>query len=158
MQKVDNLYFQLTENNTLKLADIGVTSSEFSADPNFEPADPITWYSAPEIMEGSVCDSASDVYAMAIIIWELWYGVLADKYFKGNADGDETNIDEEIDKTYKKGARSGLRPYWLESRRKPSLPFQRVLNNAWSHTRTQRPSADECKNFFCDVKHGKIGQ
>lgn len=29
---------------------------------------------APEVLQGLIYDSAADIYSLAIIMWEMWYG------------------------------------------------------------------------------------
>eukprot|EP00007_Cunea_sp_BSH-02190019_P008174 CAMPEP_0174234532 /NCGR_PEP_ID=MMETSP0417-20130205/4254_1 /TAXON_ID=242541 /ORGANISM="Mayorella sp, Strain BSH-02190019" /LENGTH=1748 /DNA_ID=CAMNT_0015312907 /DNA_START=288 /DNA_END=5534 /DNA_ORIENTATION=- len=35
------------------------------------------WYSAPEVQNGGEPTRASDIYSLAVVLWELWYGRLA---------------------------------------------------------------------------------
>ncbi|XP_078691940.1 uncharacterized protein LOC144922170 [Branchiostoma floridae x Branchiostoma belcheri] len=73
----------VTKDNTVKLADVGVTKRE----------DKITGtmigtaiYAAPEVKEWKVYDKSADIYSLGLILWEMWYGRTlfdkADTYYK----------------------------------------------------------------------------
>lgn len=85
-------------------------------------------YQAPEVQDGFLSVPASDIFSLALIMWELWYG---------------RQIKEELVDTDSSPLQQGLRPS-LCIHAKPTDWLAALIERCWAQDFNERPSADEC--------------
>lgn len=110
-----------------KLADLGLARTAPTRDAVMSVMAGTVGYLSPEIMQRKKYDSSSDVFALAIVLWEI---ATQEQPFKGLQD---EQIEDMICE--------GIRPSWKDKR----IPFeyQLLLERAWSAEPAERPSALE---------------
>ncbi|KAG9296758.1 hypothetical protein G9A89_001390 [Geosiphon pyriformis] len=98
-------------------------------------------YLAPEVLRRSDYTSASDIYSLGMIMYEMTHG---HQPFYDRAHDNE--LTEKICK--------GLRP---SIHKNIPRKIVELLNLCWHENPQQRPSADQCQNFFsCWTNHKKF--
>lgn len=132
------LIFQLNDRDTVKLADLGMTKLEGDLADIVYPVSP---YSAPEVIEGREYTARADVFSLAFIIWELWYGVKVEDEISSSCTG-----------KYETCVREGSRPSLTKSTEAPDN-FKDLLALCWAHDPGGRPSSMECLQFFENVEN-----
>lgn len=130
--------FKLSEENVIKIADVGLAKPvEVIACP-FPGA---CFYMAPEVRDSQKCDKAADIYSFGIILWEMWFKHRAYQWSKTN---------EEF---------FG----WLNGGKRPDNDKRGCNEPPWNHLMIQcgngnpkkRPTAEECKDQIkrvCSLK------
>lgn len=94
-------------------------------------------YMAPEVLNAEgIYDRKADIYSLAIIIWEMWYGLDAAEH-----------IQQQLFGTLEKAVKQGLRPS-LSISHKPPEDWERLIKRAWEYDSQFRPEASEMKEFF----------
>lgn len=111
----------------LKLADIGLAKSDTGS--------PVSM--APEVLlQIDIDNCKSDIYSLAIVMWEIWYGVDAVTYMESMIKG---NVDP-----YKE---EGLRPSMLLEQ-KPPPDWEVLIKRCWDQDPIKRPEVEDVLNFF----------
>lgn len=130
--KPDNIL--LTENDVVKLTDVGLAKPAVDITNTYTgtPA-----YMAPEILlQKGQYDMKADIYSLAIILWELWYGQDA-------AD----HIGHHLFGTLEDAIRKGLRPS-VTMNHKPPDSWLKIMQTGWDLQPQNRPSSREIADFF----------
>lgn len=102
---------------------------------------------APEVLQQIDIDNyKSDIYSLAIVMWEIWYGIDAVNYMESMIKG---NVDP-----YKE---EGLRPSMLLEQKPPS-DWMFLIKRCWDQDPIKRPEVEDVLNFFyCFVsKHHSL--
>ncbi|KAK3579087.1 hypothetical protein CHS0354_029946 [Potamilus streckersoni] len=124
----------LTEGDVLKLADVGMAkrARDIAKTKAGTPA-----YMAPEVLlETHKYDHKADIYSLAIILWEMWYGIdVVDE------------IGPKIFDTIEQSVKQGLRPN-LNMKEKLPEEWARLITQSWDLTSKNRPEAMEHCRFF----------
>ncbi|XP_033744460.1 uncharacterized protein LOC117330353 [Pecten maximus] len=130
--KLENIL--IDEKKNVKVTDVGLTK-EAKAISGSTVGSPV--YMAPEVLNSQgVYDRKADIYSLAIIIWEMWYGVDA-----------ATHIQQQLFGTLEKAVKQGLRPS-LSMCHKPPEDWERIIKRSWDYDPKLRPEASELKDFF----------
>ena len=133
-----NYFFvKVTVDDVVKLSDFGVSKVDNDPDTDLH-----TCYTAPEVMEVGHVNTSADIYSLAIISWELWYGRLALDYFITKH---STN--------YQTAVRTGSRPMF-DLGNDPMLPWIQMVNKCWAPEPSNRPTVGMCRKFFQDAADG----
>ncbi|KAL3853221.1 hypothetical protein ACJMK2_016777 [Sinanodonta woodiana] len=124
----------VTEEDVVKLADVGMAkrASDIARTKVGTPA-----YMAPEVLlETHKYDHKADIYSLAIILWEMWYGL---------------DIVEEIGPRIvhkiEQSIEQGLRPS-LSKKEKLPEEWARLMTKSWDFNSRNRPEAMEHCMFF----------
>ena len=129
--------FQLTSDDVVKLTDVGLAKRAIDIAGTLAGT-PV--YMAPEILlQQGRYDFKADIYSMAIILWEMWYGQDAADYIQGELFG-----------TFESAIKSGLRPS-LTLHDKPPADWTNLMQMAWSIDPAVRPDVDQMLTFFRHV-------
>ncbi|OWF42780.1 tyrosine-protein kinase Fer-like [Mizuhopecten yessoensis] len=130
--KLENIL--IDSKNIVKLTDVGLTKEAKSISGSIVGS-PV--YMAPEVLNAKgIYDRKADIYSLAIIIWEMWYGVDAAEH-----------IQEQLFGTLEKAVGQGLRPSF-SLLHKPPENWERIIKRSWEFTPELRPEASELKEFF----------
>ncbi|KAL4226201.1 hypothetical protein ACF0H5_014187 [Mactra antiquata] len=130
--KLENVL--VTDKNVVKLTDVGMTKRggqiAFSI-----VGSPV--YMAPEVLlQSQNYDHKADIYSLAIILWEMWYGKDAADY-----------IQQQLFSPLEKAVKDGLRPSTRLNCKAPDSWIQ-LIEKSWDYKPDNRPSADiHCKFF-----------
>ncbi|KAH3892636.1 uncharacterized protein LOC127858136 [Dreissena polymorpha] len=130
--KLENIL--VTENNIVKLTDVGLTkqTSDIAQSIVGSPV-----YMAPEVLtQEQNYDHKADVYSIAIMLWEMWYGRDAADY-----------IQQQLFGPLEKAIKDGLRPS-LKMTTKPPEPWYELIERSWAYKPEDRPSVDTHCKFF----------
>ncbi|XP_063436022.1 uncharacterized protein LOC134716985 isoform X2 [Mytilus trossulus] len=126
------------EEEIVKLTDVGLTKSEnfISGTLVGTPA-----YMAPEIiLRTGVYDRKADIYSLAIILWEIWYGQDVTEHLEQILHDKNMNLEEGI-------KNDNLRPS-LELESHPTLEIEDVIVTCWSEEPKKRLDARDVEHFF----------
>ncbi|VDI21686.1 Hypothetical predicted protein [Mytilus galloprovincialis] len=137
--KLENvLLTRKNEEEIVKLTDVGLTKSEhfISGTIAGSPA-----YMAPEIiLRTGVYDRKADIYSLAIILWEIWYGQDVTEHIG--------QVLRDKNMTLEEGIKSdNLRPS-LELESHPTLEIEDVIVKCWSEEPKKRLDARDVEHFF----------
>ena len=113
----------------MKITDVGVSKEVKNIMGTLEGT-PV--YIAPEVFHSNVYDSKANIYSLAVILWEMWYGQRAFAEFKGTIAHFFNWVDE------------GYRPRAVEGSKKPPAPWEQLMSRCWDGNPEQRPSAKIC--------------
>lgn len=130
--KLENVL--VTENNIVKLTDVGLTKHgrEIAFSIVGSPV-----YMAPEVLlQSQNSDNKSDIYSLAIMLWEMWYGKDAADY-----------IQQQLFGPLDKAVEGGLRPS-LKLNCKPPDSWVKMIEASWQYDPVNRPSAEILYQFF----------
>ena len=142
---IKNWFFlQITKGPTgkdvVKLTGVRLTKSVMDIDGsiNGSPA-----YMAPEILlQSEMHNQKADIYSLAIVMWEMWYGIDAAYHIQSQLFG-----------TLESAVKGGLRPS-MSMEHKPPSDWMRLIKRCWDIDQTKRPEIEEVINFFEDfLKH-----
>jgi hypothetical protein len=89
------------------------------------------------VLEGHEYGKAADIFSLAFIMWELWYGRRA------HVDMTAILIGNDIDTAIRKGLRPSLVSIY-----EPLDELKDLISKCWSQGYKHRPTADECLQFF----------
>ena len=95
-----------------------------------------TCYSAPEVIEGREYNKSADIYSLAIVLWELWYG-----------DPIKEELVQIMPGPYENAVRAGARPR-LCKKHEPPEDLKDILTRCWTHNSRGRPSAFDVIEMF----------
>lgn len=130
--KLENIL--VTEQNVVKLTDVGLAKQTLEIAFSIVGS-PV--YMAPEVLlQTENYDSKADIYSLAIILWEMWYGKDAADY-----------IQQQLFGPLEKAIKEGLRPS-LNMSTKPPQPWLEVIAKSWEYEPAKRPSTDYLCDFF----------
>lgn len=120
----------------LKLSDFGLTKAETDITGTYNGS-PL--YMAPEVLlQAGLYDRKADIYSLAIVLWEMWYGNDA-------ADEIRPRIRKDLPTTIK----NGIRPS-LTIKVKPPEDWSRIIERCWEFEPQNRPELVEIISFFDD--------
>lgn len=123
----------MTNCDVVKLADVGLTKPRSLA--ITKVGSPV--YMAPEILLArGIYGRKADIYSLAIILWEMWYGIDAAEHIGQNLCG-----------SFEKFIEEGSRPSLTL---KHTLPkdWMALVQLAWAEGPNKRPEVDEILKFF----------
>ncbi|XP_025106722.1 uncharacterized protein LOC112571715 isoform X1 [Pomacea canaliculata] len=130
--KSDNIL--LTDKDVVKLTDVGLAKQARDIAGTLAGT-PV--YMAPEILlQQGQYDMRADIYSLAVILWELWYG-------EDSADHISTHLFGRLEDAIK----NGLRPSVTMSQ-KPPDDWIKLLQSGWEYEAARRPSVKEVAEFF----------
>lgn len=118
----------------LKLADVGLTKSVTDIDRTVagSPA-----YMAPEVLlQTEIHSCKADIYSLAIVMWEMWYGIDAAKHIQTQLYG-----------TLQSAIKGGLRPS-MSLENKPPDDWMDLIKRCWDLDPKNRLEVDEVWTFF----------
>lgn len=99
-------------------------------------------YAAPEVLQTKSFSTASDVYSLGMVFWEMWYGC---KVFSEILPLDKIQFLERIV--------SGYRPQQKDC--KITLPkVQTIIHHCWAGMKEMRIAASRCYSSLLDVMKG----
>ncbi|KAK7481813.1 hypothetical protein BaRGS_00026960, partial [Batillaria attramentaria] len=127
----------LTESDVVKLADVGLAKRAIDITCTYTgtPA-----YMAPEILlQSGQYDMRADIYSLAIILWELWYGRDAAEHIESELKHRNTRLELRV--------QEGLRPS-LTMAPKPPDDWVKLLQSGWEFDAAKRPSTNDVSEFF----------
>lgn len=127
----------LVKGGKAKLADIGMSELEnLSKGIIFERP----MYTAPEVLNGGTYGLPADIFSLAIIAWEMWYGrrVFSESFYS-DVINDYSSI--------KKHVLSGTRPK-LDQTSAPPAYIQRIIEKCWVEEAAKRPTARQLIRYF----------
>lgn len=122
----------LVKDCTAKLADTGMSELE-NLSKGIIIARPM--YTAPEVLDGRQYSLSADIFSLAIMAWEMWYGR---RVFSENIYSD-VMYDYS---TIKEHVLSGTRPK-LDETTGPPEDIQRIIKNCWVEEAVKRPTATQ---------------
>lgn len=119
----------LVKDGTAKIADTGM--SELNLQKGIIIARPM--YTAPEVLEGRQYSFSADIFSLAVMAWEMWYGrrVFSESFYS-DVMFDYSSIKEHV--------LSGTRPK-LDDTAGPPEDIQRIIKNCWVEEAVKRPTA-----------------
>merc|ERR1712166_143330 len=123
-QDIKSLNFLVSRNGVVKLTDFGMSQDGLVADSERDDGWTLAW-AAPELLTGDTATQQSDVYALAITVWECLTSELPFE-----------QVLHYLDRHIIKGSRPPLQSIW------PG-PIQQLLTRGWSPSTIQRPAAAE---------------
>lgn len=136
----------MSETGEAKVTDVGVTKP---TDILLRSVEGSPAYMAPEVLLGTQNQTNKiDIYSMALIFWEMWYGVdvagnmnreILHPGFKGNAFGEL--------KKRMANPKGGWRPSFQSGERPPD-DLVAMMRKGWHEIPETRPSANELAVFF----------
>lgn len=135
---------QLTPEGKVKIAAVGVMA---------RPENEITCtvcdapiYLAPEIFDGRVYNSKTDMYSFGYVLWELWYGETA--FGAALASKPRHMLVEEVMKR-------DLRPTHIEGTQHPWEKWQHVMTSCWKKEPSSRLTAGEGLQSLKQLQDGE---
>ncbi|KAL8613026.1 hypothetical protein ACOMHN_008795 [Nucella lapillus] len=136
--KPDNIL--LTDDMVVKITDVGLAKPAKDI-VNTVAGTPV--YMAPEVLlQKGQYDMKVDIYSLAIILWELWYGQDA-------AD----HISSHLFRRLEDAVKDGLRPS-VTLANKPPDDWLKLIQSGWEFHAERRPHSREFCEFFDDfLKH-----
>ncbi|KAK7481782.1 hypothetical protein BaRGS_00026929 [Batillaria attramentaria] len=130
--KPDNIL--LTESDVVKLTDVGLAKRVIDIAGSLAGT-PV--YMAPEVLlQHGVYDMRADIYSLAIILWELWYGQDAADHIGSHLFG---RLEDAV--------KVGLRPS-ITMAHTPPEDWVALLQSGWEFEAAKRPSSNEVLDFF----------
>ncbi|XP_041348324.1 uncharacterized protein LOC121367932 [Gigantopelta aegis] len=130
--KLENIL--LTGDDVVKLTDVGLAKRAIDIAGTLAGT-PV--YMAPEILlQKGRYDFKADIYSMAVILWEMWYGMDAADHIQGQLFG-----------TFESAISTGLRPS-LTMNDKPPADWVNFIKVSWSLDPNDRPDVDQMLTFF----------
>ena len=140
----NRFFLQITKGPTgkdvVKLTDVGLTKSVMDIGGTMagSPA-----YMAPEILlQSEMHNHKADIYSLAIVMWEMWYGIDAADHIQSQLFG-----------TLESAVKGGLRPS-MSMEHKPPADWMSLIKRCWDIDQTKRPEVEEVMKFFEDfLKH-----
>lgn len=119
----------------VKLTDVGLTKREDHIGGSILGS-PV--YMAPEVLvPKGIYDRKADIYALGVMIWEMWYGIDAAEHIQQQL---YTSLEKAV-------CDEGLRPA-LSLNFKPDENWQKLITACWDKDPVRRPEASEIKTFF----------
>jgi serine/threonine protein kinase len=95
-------------------------------------------YMAPEVLVSKgIYDRKVDIYALGIVLWEMWYGIDAAEHIQSRL---STSIATDVDT-------DGMRPF-LTLSHKPDERWQGLITACWDKNPESRPDATCVETFF----------
>ena len=92
---------------------------------------------APEVLlQTENYDCKADIFSLAIILWEMWYGKDAADY-----------IQQQLFGPLEKAIKEGLRPS-LNMSTKPPQQWLELIAKSWDYEAEKRPRIDYLCSFF----------
>lgn len=129
---------QVTEDNELKLSDVGLTKAETDITTS-AVGSPI--YMAPEVLKRNVFyDRKADMYSFGILLWEMWYGIEAGDFMKNTL---FNSIEDSV-------AEEGVRPP-LNLNYPPPESLVIEIQRCWMNDAEKRPDAADLIPFFQSI-------
>ncbi|KAK3610640.1 hypothetical protein CHS0354_009105 [Potamilus streckersoni] len=136
--KLDNIL--IGENYVVKLSDVGLTKPvEYIA----HTVAGSRMYMAPEVLLQSALnyDHRADIFALGIILWEMWYGIDAAEHTQPKVFG-----------SFEESVRNGMRPsIMMDGFSKPPDDWVDCIKAAWAYEPKQRPELQDLKKIFEDI-------
>ena len=121
--------------DVVKLADVGLTKREDSIG-EWVVGTPV--YMSPEVLvPKGIYDRKADIYALGIMIWEMWYGIDAAEHIQSRL---STSIATAV-------VTDGMRPS-LTLSHKPDERWQGLITACWDKNPESRPDATCVETFF----------
>ena len=98
---------------------------------------------APEILlQSEMHNQKADIYSLAIVMWEMWYGIDAADHIQSQLFG-----------RLESAVKGGLRPS-MSIEHKPPADWMSLIKRCWDFDQTKRPEVEEVIKFFEDfLKH-----
>ena len=90
-------------------------------------------------------DNKADIYGLAIVLWEMWYGRDAADY-----------IQQQLFGPLEQAVKDGLRPS-TKMQHKPPEPWLNLIEQSWEYDPKNRPPAEVHRAFFENflIEYGK---
>ena len=129
---------KLSEENTVKIADIGLAKLAKDIKRSFARPSVYTCHMAPEVLRSQKYDSKADMYSLGIIMWEIWYGQRA--FVPGETQEDLINL-----------VGNGYRPEDKEGYRRPDDHWKDLMVQCWDENPEHRLTAKECNNSIAKM-------
>lgn len=126
-------FIKLTDENQVKLTDVGVAKRERDISGTF-CGTPL--YLAPEVLDGRVCDSKADMYSFGIMLWEMWYAMIAF----------HVELVSRSQFQFQNDVRGGLRPRHIGGTRQPWGMWKLVMETCWDTEPQHRLTAQQCRD------------
>lgn len=124
-------FVKLTDENKVKLTDVGVAKNEKDVTGTMCGT---LLYLAPEVLDGQIYDSKSDMYSFGMILWEMWYAKTA--FQTEMAIRSQTfHLLNDI--------KGGLRPGHTVGRHQPWGEWQLVMETCWDGEPQHRLTAQQ---------------
>ena len=123
----------MTDENQVKLADVGVAKHERDISGTFCGT---LLYLAPEVLDGQLHDSKSDMYSFGIILWEMWYAMTA--FHVELASRSQFQLLNDV--------RGGLRPSHINDTRQPWGMWQLIMEKCWDKEPQHRFTAQQSRD------------
>ena len=121
--------------DVVKLADVGLTKREDSIG-EWVVGTPV--YMSPEVLvPKGIYDRKADIYALGIMIWEMWYEIDAAEHIQQRL---YTSLEKAV-------CEDGLRPS-MSMNHKPDEYWQGLITACWDKDPKVRPEATDVKVFF----------
>lgn len=96
-------------------------------------------YMAPEVLlQTGLYGRKADIYSLAIVLWEMWYGIDA-------AD----HIGKQLCGTLDSFIKKGFRPSFSKTE-KPPDDWKALIQKCWEYEPDNRPDVFSVLNFFQD--------
>ena len=134
----EQIFLQISKGPTgkdiVKLTDVGLTKSvmDIGLTKAGSPA-----YMAPEILlQSEMHNHKADIYSLAIVMWEMWYGIDAADHIQSQLFG-----------TLESAVKGGLRPS-MSMEHKPPADWMSLIKRCWDTDQTKRPEVEEVIKFF----------
>ncbi|KAL9963754.1 hypothetical protein ACROYT_G027290 [Oculina patagonica] len=128
--KLENVL--LTQSDDAKLTGIGV--GKFETEAERSPR-----YLAPEVLEGRIYDSQSEMYSFGLILWEMWYGVPV------------SSQSQHLD-----GLKKAVRPSHIEGTHCPWEIWQNVMESCWRSAPRERLTAKDSLEHLKKLHKEKV--
>nr|XP_022303100.1 uncharacterized protein LOC111110782 [Crassostrea virginica]XP_022303101.1 uncharacterized protein LOC111110782 [Crassostrea virginica]XP_022303102.1 uncharacterized protein LOC111110782 [Crassostrea virginica] len=130
----------LVKDNVAKIADIGSTKFE-----NLLQGTVIgtPFFMAPEVFQGQKYDRSADIFSLAIMMWEMWYGR---RVFSESIYADVMTSCQSV----KEHVLAGARPKFTEST-PPPKEIQTLLEKCWAEVADDRPTARQLTTRLRDI-------
>lgn len=94
-------------------------------------------YTAPEVLlQTETQNRKSDIYSLAIIMWEMWHGIDAADHIKSISQG-----------TLEIALKGGLRPSMSLEHKAPA-DWMSLIDNCWEPDPKKRLEVDDVRTFF----------
>ncbi|KAK3592500.1 hypothetical protein CHS0354_026621 [Potamilus streckersoni] len=130
--KLENVLVR--KDGVVKLTDVGLAKPQVDISATMAGS-PV--YMAPEVLKPSQpYDYKADIYSLAIVTWEMWYGVDAADHISVVLFG---SIQDQVSR--------GLRPS-LSMKTKPGKDIEELICRSWSNNPKERPDISEHEKFF----------
>lgn len=130
--KAENIL--VTESGVVKLTDVGLAKRVTDIAGSLAGT-PVNM--APEVLlQHGQYDMRADIYSLAIILWELWYGQDAADHIGSHLFG---RLEEAV--------KAGLRPS-VTMTHKPPDNWVRLIQSGWEYDAAKRPTSNDLLDFF----------